>query len=857
MSSPFAYFRKRQKAMIVALGVMCMIAFIFLGMPLESLEGPSGANLTVATTKYGTIHETDMQLMIQSQNIVNEFLQQLAILTLTAFQEEGMDASVMPFIQQQLTQQLQNLLGSPSEEAVVDSMILAHKAEELGIVISDARINQYLRGLTLNKVTSDQIRNLLMRMDVSQGRIFEGLRTTLLAHEVRLLSLEPFLSTAPPGLRWDYYRRLNERLSIEAVPVEVSDFVGMVEEPSQTELQAFFEQYKDREALPSSPEPGFHQPERGKFQYFRADFETFLTQAAAAVTDEEVEAFYNENKQQFPKSELPREPVPDEPAPDEPAASDETPMSSDEAAPESAEPAEPASEEAPSEPAEPADTPAEPDDAAENETPEETPSSDETPSVPAEEEPADAEPSDEGSPAADSEPADEPNEDAPADEEPAAGDEESAALRNPAIGSYEFALVQDEADAPAEPAGPALGAPDEAPQSDEPATETPPADDEPAAEEQPESSPAADEAPASAEPETEMPAADEAEMAEETEEELDLTVPQSIDEAPEPAYEPLANVEDQIRRFLSSQRANELIAEKFVELTQKMNAFYDENYEAINAWRAAREEEDEKPPAVPTFDARAAAAPYEGISADETALLSAPEMQELTDLGRSTVAGNTPFVQMAFSGLRLFAPKQSQDVSGNQFLFWKIEEAKEFVPTLDEIRGQVIEAWKMRSARKLAAEKAEELAAEARSADKPLREVFGGRAGVEVIDTGTFTWMTFGSAGQFSRNQPPRLSAVRGIPEAGHDFMRQVFSLETGQVRLAFNAPETVVYVVRVASMEPSEVVLRETFMVDPFGAYRNAATGDIMQVRETWERHMREEAGLDWARMPHPADLR
>ena len=811
MSSPFAYFRKRQKAMIVLLGIICMVAFVFLGVPLDNLRGPGGANLTVATTKYGTIHESDMMQMGQSRAVVNEFLQRLAILTIDAMQREGMEPNLLRFRASMLQRQLNELMSNTSETAVVDMMILSHKAEEMGIVVSDARINQFIRALTQDKVTSDQIRNLLAQMDVSQGRIFEGLRQELLAREVRMLSLDTMLATAPPGLRWDYYRRLNERISAEMVPIRVADFVGLVEDPSQTELQAFFERYKDREAVPNSPDPGFHQPERGKFQYYRADFDTFLNQATASITAEEVQAYYDANREQFPYSELPAEPQPDEPTEEEPdedgpamEAPDEEPAmenAEDEETSEAAEP-EPAADDVPAETEQPVEEPA-------------------------------AEPP------------------AEADQPTPEGDEAAAILAPLQATEYLLALAQDE-----EPTGPLLGVAEEVSPSEDSEDSSEPVEssDEALAEsgDPPVSSEEAANTPTTEDPADAPVAEPEPAMTEEVEIDVDdLVVPQSITDFPQPRYEPLEKVEGQIRRQLASQRANELIDQAFAKLTEQMNAFYDENYEVIDAWRTAREKNSSEVPTLPQFDVRAAASGMEGISYDQTALLSARDIQELTDLGRSTATGNVPFAQMAFSSLRLFTPKQSQDFSGNRYLFWKIEETKEFVPTLDQIRDQVVEAWKLRAARDLARKRANELADQARSAGKPLRETFGGTPGLEVLDSGTFTWMTYGTALPFSTGQPPRLSEVRGVPDAGHSFMRDVFSLDAGEVGVAFNSPETIAYVVRVASIEPAEAVLREMFMADRFQSYASAALGDIEQVRDTWERHMREEAGLDWARMP------
>ena len=80
----------------------------------------------------------------------------------------------------------------------------------------------------------------------------------------------------------------------------------------------------------------------------------------------------------------------------------------------------------------------------------------------------------------------------------------------------------------------------------------------------------------------------------------------------------------------------------------------------------------------------------------------------------------------------------------NLFVFWRREVEPERVPTLDEVRDQVIKAWKMKEALPLAQDKAAEMAKQVREAAKPLAEVFPDSA-KSVIHTTQFSWMTRGS----------------------------------------------------------------------------------------------------------------
>ena len=142
------------------------------------------------------------------------------------------------------------------------------------------------------------------------------------------------------------------------------------------------------------------------------------------------------------------------------------------------------------------------------------------------------------------------------------------------------------------------------------------------------------------------------------------------------------------------------------------------------------------------------------------------------------------------------------------------------------IRAEVLRAWKLIQARDIALKAAEKLAAEARKADKPLKQVFADRPERHVILPSKFTWLNFPNVAN-GWQQPARLSAVDGVDMPGWDFMREVFGLEPGQVGVAFNAPKTFVYVVRPTEFTPSYEVLRAQFETEPFGKYAAAGQED------------------------------
>ena len=148
--------------------------------------------------------------------------------------------------------------------------------------------------------------------------------------------------------------------------------------------------------------------------------------------------------------------------------------------------------------------------------------------------------------------------------------------------------------------------------------------------------------------------------------------------------------------------------------------------------------------------------------------------------------------------------------------------------------------------------RAEELAAEVRTAKKVLAPALANQPNLKVIETPAFSWMTVGAAGAFNRNAPPKLSEVPGVVDAGPAFMRAVFDLRVGDVGVAVNQPETIAYVVRVTTSEPPQQVLRDMFLADKMNfGYMSIAREENGVLLRTWVGDCNRAVRLTWARPP------
>ena len=280
MAGSFGVFRQYEKAALAALAIMAMLAFFVLPPFLQMNAGAGGSDPMAVSWNGGGLRESGLQRAVIMRKVMNQFL----VETMAA---SGQDPSRMRL--------------ADDEKDVVDTILLAKEAEKNGIVVSNAAINQFLSEWTNDLVRPETFNGIVNqiggRMGVSQQDVFEALRTVLMARRMESLLVGGVgFEGAPPGWRWDYYRRLEQGATTETVPVVVEKFVDKLPEPAEPALRAFFEKYKDELPAARSPDPGFRQPHRARYDYLVAKAGMFQDDEKKKVTDEQINAFYEERK---------------------------------------------------------------------------------------------------------------------------------------------------------------------------------------------------------------------------------------------------------------------------------------------------------------------------------------------------------------------------------------------------------------------------------------------------------------------------------------------------------------------------------------------------------------------------------
>ncbi|HEX4132946.1 MAG TPA: hypothetical protein VHZ24_23135 [Pirellulales bacterium] len=811
MASTFHVFRKNQRLLMAVFGVLLMIAFTLSSVPAFLADRASPQNPLIATTRFGNIHAYDVAEMLEQRNIVKQFLFQIMIQARMLDWIDNMQRQFGQDLQKLLSPQtlqgiqarlgndlqfeLSQTIGPSTERSVVETRLQAQLGEREGVVISDDAITEYIRLQSGDRVSGEQMKAAMAQLPTrSRQRVSKARLYEALRTELAAAKYRQFFLLGmqmTPAERWEYYARLKRRASAEIVPLAASEMLSQVKEPSERELVAFFDEHKQEEAVPGSPKPGFKVPHKAAFEYLRADYEKFYDEAV--ISDKELEEEYEKHKdEKYRYSSLASEPETDEETkPEEPATKDEKPAAGDKNQAETKQ-SEPAGKEKPS------------DEPSSKKEPEKQ--SNDTSSDSDNDEFVDRDP-------------------AKDDQPPATQD---AAATEPV--KKEEPAKTDEPPKKSEPTPTHAGPP-----SDMPFSYQPPGEQSPTADKQALDLKAPENAPTT-------PAAPKISTAPML---LDrFALPQEITGGKSPTHAPLWQVRERIRKELAGARAVAKIDAVLQKLQTEMRQY---------TRRRADAEFRSEPLPSPLDLATLAKEGGPGITNGSMKLTSAYELGQDPGLGETTVGGDS-ITDFAYGGLKLYTSVQAQDSAGDRYLFWKTDDVPAHVPELAEVRGDVDRAWKMIQARELVRGKADELAAKARAAAKPLKETLGSQ-GYTVTETEPFSWLLTSSAGDFNASPTSQIGEVQGVVDPGPDFMRAVFSLGVGDVGVAMNNPETVAYIVRLTSLEPAESVLRDTFFADKGGTPQQVSQAsrlDQRKIVDAWREKFIADARLVWVQPPN-----
>ncbi len=853
MASPFQFFRKNQKVMMVAVTALALFAFVVMDS-LMQMSGPGGGQISpvitilllagvcagvmwffgakqdkggeyaltgavagaviaivfawvqrpapMVETSIGNLTTSELESLGKNRELYNQFLFELRQVA----QSNAVKAGKLNEFKNDMRPI--RFSDEAAEQDLVLEYILQHEADRMGITISDDLIHDFiLNEIAKGYLSSDDFRDLCKRFRVSQNEIYNRLGNLLKAKIVsqllfpadRFSESEQHLLT-PLGY-WDLFQRMEIKQELAHAALPVGDFAGNVPEPDESQLQAFFEQYKTGFPQPDGT-PGFLQPPRVKIACVEADYDTFAKKVKQP-TDEEIAAYYEANKEskyrqtaeEFPgnSNENPTEGPPEEGpelTPTDEGDGEIPPANGSDI-----------DRETPADPGDPPALESDNDQSARQVTPA-------TSFVSFQDEAA----GDDGTPA----------------EGPAEAESQDNSVTEP-MGE----IPEEETTQPHELD---TSDPDNVTQTQPAGNKTLESTDETPTDESgnTDSSNAGENGTNETE---EIPDSTDTSEAGTTEVSEDTSEGETIDENDPTKKEKYRPLDDDLKKEI----ADELTTARVRELVDNLMAKADaELFQQRNDhWKSAPPEEKEEDRKKRVEGAEkvisAAMKKFAGendlkyISTDflslsefddsELSIVGASESTP-TEFGPGIPVRQVIYRDMATTHyLKSFAEKAQEDNENHisRFLLWTTDGRESLVPEYDDegIRDQVLAAWKLKEAYPLAESRAKEIAEMVRKSDKSFEETLADvrirkdkdSDELVVLDSEeAFSWYRrLAIPAQFWSQIPPvSMSTPTGIENPGDEFMSVIFEeLKPGDVGVAPNADKTVIYVVKPKNRTP------------------------------------------------------
>jgi hypothetical protein len=193
----------------------------------------------------------------------------------------------------------------PDPESMIEFEYWKRKADNLGISISSSFVKDDLISLGLKKLTEQDLTTISrslaqeMRLRASPPKLDELL--TVIGDEIRVhlakqileeTSASLFGASNSPQLTpldlWNSYVNVKTSLNVGILPLKTEDYISKVANPTNEEIQAFYDKYKKEYPDPERDTPGFKIPPMYRIGFIYADMKE--TQPARKYYDQWVDA---------------------------------------------------------------------------------------------------------------------------------------------------------------------------------------------------------------------------------------------------------------------------------------------------------------------------------------------------------------------------------------------------------------------------------------------------------------------------------------------------------------------------------------------------------------------------------------
>jgi peptidyl-prolyl cis-trans isomerase D len=279
----FEVFRRHQKKLLAIFAILAMFSFVVSDSLPKLLSPSSSSRDQPVVTLYGkTIYRSALNEMHERRNAANIFV-----------------SGISPFYGQ-------HAFGGVKDRDLVDALILEHEADALGLPSGPDAGREFLKLISQGPMTSERFDSLLARMNrpMSGEQLLTLISDQVRLQRVRMLPGNPLVT---PYDVFQTYSDQNERVSAKAVEIPVKNFLNdKIPEPTEAQIEAMYEKYKDVLPDPARESPGFKVPRQIQFEILSIDGNALARAIMDKLTDQELRTAYENRKKEFPaRSELP------------------------------------------------------------------------------------------------------------------------------------------------------------------------------------------------------------------------------------------------------------------------------------------------------------------------------------------------------------------------------------------------------------------------------------------------------------------------------------------------------------------------------------------------------------------------
>ena len=278
---PFAVFRQHQRKLLAVFAILAMIGFVLSDTLPRWINsgGVNNADFAVADLYGKAVRRSDLAVMDQERQRANRFMAYI-----------GGDP---------------RFFGGTTQAELLDAMILKHEADRLEIPETSGFARRWIDQQTNGGMTAPMFEMILNKFD---SKVAGEELLINLAGQIRILLArqEIAMPVVTPLDVYQNYRDQTERASFKAVPFLVNSFVDKVAAPSDSDVQALYEQGKDLLPNLRRVAPGFKVPRKIKVEFVSIDSAKLAREIEAKLPEAEVAAYYEGRKKDFPMDiELP------------------------------------------------------------------------------------------------------------------------------------------------------------------------------------------------------------------------------------------------------------------------------------------------------------------------------------------------------------------------------------------------------------------------------------------------------------------------------------------------------------------------------------------------------------------------